>query len=239
MQSDRNLVIYDDTQTQGNKAVWSLAGSSNQSFYTKNLSVSGSLTVTDSLSVAASAGSTVNIDLSGHVQLKEYGTQNLAFFQARDDLSNRDIGLRIRTQREGDKKPSIVEAITISPDGNLGLGTTSPGAKLDVNGSLRANSLKLTTKLISFKKYSNLGDNINYKTDYPTSQWICSIAGFYSGPGDINEGTVADIIQVYTYPNSDGWWYIRGDFLTHNKAENWTIWLMAINRDIAEAANSL
>ncbi len=239
MQSDRNLVIYDDTQTQGNKAVWSLAGSSNQSFYTKNLSVSGSLTVTDSLSVAASAGSTVNIDLSGHVQLKEYGTQNLAFFQARDDSSNRDIGLRIRTQKEGDKKPSIVDAITISPDGNLGLGTTSPGAKLDVNGSLRANSLKLTTKLISFKKYSNLGDNINYKTDYPTSQWICSIAGFYSGPGDINEGTVSDIIQVYTYPNSDGWWYIRADFLTHNKSENWTIWLMAINRDIAETANSL
>ncbi|WP_445633109.1 hypothetical protein NSTC745_04728 [Nostoc sp. DSM 114161] len=131
-------------------------------------------------------------------------------------------------------------SLIVNPSGgNLGIGTTSPGAKLDVNGSLKATSLKLTTKLISFKKYSNLGDNINYKTDYPTSQWICSIAGFYSGPGDINEGAVADIIQVYTYPNSDGWWYIRADFLTHNKAENWTIWLMAINRDIAEAANSL
>ncbi|RCJ26527.1 hypothetical protein A6S26_14070 [Nostoc sp. ATCC 43529] len=240
MQSDRNLVIYDDNQTEGNKAVWSLAGSPNQSFQTKNLTVSGTLTVTDSLSVAASAGSTVNIDLSGHVQLKEYSTQNLAFFQARDDSSNRDIGLRIRTQKKGDSKPAIVDAITISPDGNLGIGTTtSPGAKLDVNGSLKANSLKLTTKLISVKKYSSLGDSINYKTDYPTSQWICSIAGFYCGSGDINEGVVGDIIQVYTYPNSDGWWYIRADFLTHNKGENWTVWLMAINKDIAEAANAL
>lgn len=131
-------------------------------------------------------------------------------------------------------------SLVVNPSGgNLGIGTTNPGAKLEVNGSLKATSLQLATKLISVKKYSNLGDNTNYKTDYPTSQWICSIAGFYSGPGDINEGTVADIIQIYTYPNSDGWWYIRADFLTHNKSENWTIWLMAINKDIAEAANSL
>ncbi|MDZ8104391.1 MAG: hypothetical protein RM338_02020 [Nostoc sp. DedQUE12a] len=204
-----------------------------------NQQIKGTLTITNSLSVAASAGSTANIDLSGHVQLKEYSTQNIAFFQARDDSSNRDIGLRIRTQKKGDSKPSIVDAVSINPDGNMGIGTTIPDAKLDVDGSLKAGSLKLTTKLISVKKYSSLGDNINYKTDYSTSKWICSIAGFYSGPGDINEGTVADIIQIYTYPNSDGWWYIRADVLTHNKSENWTIWLMAINKDIAEAANPL
>ncbi|MBD2681496.1 MULTISPECIES: hypothetical protein [Nostoc] len=230
--TEKAIKTYADT-----KAL--LAGSATQDFQTKNLTVSGSLTVTNSLSLAGSTGSMVNIDLSGHVQLKEYSTQNLAFFQARDDSSNRDIGLRIRTQKKGDSKPAIVDAITISPDGNIGIGTTTTGAKLEVNGSLKATSLQLTTKLISVKKYSNIGDNTNFKTDYSTSRWICSIAGFNSGSGDINEGGVGEIIKVYTYPNSDGWWYIRGDFYSHNKDENWTVWLMAISVDIAEAANSL
>ncbi|MFN6565510.1 MAG: hypothetical protein RMY28_037695 [Nostoc sp. ChiSLP01] len=131
-------------------------------------------------------------------------------------------------------------SLVVNPSGgNLGIGTTNPGAKLEVNGSLKATSLQLATKLISVKKYSNIGDNTNYKTDYSTSRWICSIAGFNSGSGDINEAGGGEIIQVFTYPNSDGWWYIRGDFWSHNKSENWTVWLMAISVDIAEAANSL
>lgn len=102
-----------------------------------NQHIKGTLTITNSLSVAASAGSTTNIDLSGHVQLKEYGTQNLAYFQARDDSSNRDIGLRIRTQKKGDSKPSIVEAITINSEGNVGIGTSTPSTKLEVSGDLK------------------------------------------------------------------------------------------------------
>ncbi|MBE8986501.1 YceI family protein [Nostoc sp. LEGE 12450] len=86
---------------------------------TGSSSFAGNLTVTGSLSVGVSVGSTTNIDLSGHVQLKEYGQQNIAFLQARDDSSNRDIGLRIRTQMKGNTQKTLVEAVTITPSGEI------------------------------------------------------------------------------------------------------------------------
>ncbi|HBE60665.1 MAG TPA: hypothetical protein DDW56_25025, partial [Cyanobacteria bacterium UBA11366] len=78
------------------------------------------------------SGSKASIELSGHVQLKEYGTANLAFLQARDDGSNRDIGLRIRTQKAGTTQQQIIEALTILPNGNVSIGTTNTAAKLQV-----------------------------------------------------------------------------------------------------------
>jgi hypothetical protein len=105
---------------------------------TGNLTIgSGNLTVSGSASIGVSAiGSQVNIDLSGHVQLKEYGTGSLAFLQARDDTSNRDIGLRLRTQTKSTgTKPTLVEAFTITPSGNVGVGIADPSTyKLNVQG---------------------------------------------------------------------------------------------------------
>lgn len=82
-------------------------------------SFAGNLTITGSLSVGVSVGSTTNIDLSGHIQLKEYGQQKIAFLQARDDSSNRDIGLRIRTQMQGSTQRTLVDALTITPSGEI------------------------------------------------------------------------------------------------------------------------
>jgi cytoskeletal protein CcmA (bactofilin family) len=86
---------------------------------TGSSSFAGNLTVAGSLSVGVSVGSTTNIDLSGHIQLKEYGQQNIAFLQARDDSSNRNIGLRIRTQTQGSTQRTLVDAVTITPSGEI------------------------------------------------------------------------------------------------------------------------
>jgi hypothetical protein len=51
------------------------------------------------VSIGGTAGNTANIDMSGHVQLKEYSTNNTAYLQARDDTVNRTIGFTIRTQQ--------------------------------------------------------------------------------------------------------------------------------------------
>jgi hypothetical protein len=77
--------------------------------------------------------SSANIDLSGHVQLKEYADSNVAFLQARDDRLNRDIGLQIRTQKQDSSGTrTVVEALRIAPSGNVGIGTTSPSRKLEI-----------------------------------------------------------------------------------------------------------
>jgi hypothetical protein len=105
---------------------------------TGNLTIgSGNLTVSGSASIGATTiGSQINIDLSGHVQLKEYGTGSLAYLQARDDTSNRDIGLRLRTQTKSTgTKPTLVEALTIAPNGNVGVGIADPSTyKLNIQG---------------------------------------------------------------------------------------------------------
>jgi hypothetical protein len=71
------------------------------------------------LSVGATSGSIANIDLCGHVQFKEYSTSGVAYLQARDDKSNRDIGLRFRTQLKGVREKTLVEALTIEPSGKI------------------------------------------------------------------------------------------------------------------------
>jgi hypothetical protein len=88
---------------------------------TARLDIPGTEEVT-LLSVGASLGSKSNINLCGHVQLREYSDQGIAYLQARDDNSNRDIGLRFRTQLKGDREKTLVEALTIEPNGKI----TSP-----------------------------------------------------------------------------------------------------------------
>ena len=66
--------------------------------------------------------------IPGDLRLREYGG-GVAFLQARDDSSNRDIGLRLRTQMAGVSAPSITEAVTINNKGNMGVGADATDPK--------------------------------------------------------------------------------------------------------------
>ena len=72
-----------------------------------------------------------SVSLSGDVRLPAY-TNGIAYLQARDSSGNRSIGLQLRTQLAG----APVEAVKIGANGNLGIGTVDPTARLDVNGNV-------------------------------------------------------------------------------------------------------
>ena len=114
------------------------------------------------------------------------------------------------------------ERFSIARGGNVGIGTTRPTAKLEIQGDLKvskeisAKEIKYTTKPIQIKKY-DLGNNSDYKTEYTVKDWVCSIAGFKSGIEDIRKTSTGEDIQVYTYSQGD-FWYIKADFpIDHEK----------------------
>jgi hypothetical protein len=92
---------------------------------------------------------TGSLTISGNVQLREFGTNNLAYLEAVDANSNRTIGLRIRTQQEGLTRPgrpgtpSITEAVTIDGSGNVGIGTSGPNYPLSFGSNLANTKLAI------------------------------------------------------------------------------------------------
>ncbi len=71
----------------------------------------------------------------GHVWLHALegdGNSGTAFIQARDTSLTSSIGLQLRT-KEGS---TLREAVRVTPAGNVGIGTTSPGRALHVAGSV-------------------------------------------------------------------------------------------------------
>ncbi|WP_437681900.1 phage tail protein [Sorangium sp. So ce131] len=61
----------------------------------------------------ARTGSLARVELPGDVQLRERATSNLAYLQAYDDSSTRDIGLVLRTQKGSQR----VDALRLTPEG--------------------------------------------------------------------------------------------------------------------------
>ncbi len=70
-----------------------------------------------------------NLQLFANEGENQSGT---AYLQAKDKSGNSNIGLQFRTQKEG----NFINALKIDPNGNLGIGITTPAEKLDVQGNI-------------------------------------------------------------------------------------------------------
>jgi hypothetical protein len=95
------------------------------------------------LSAGASSGSTCDVSLAGHVQLRQFGSSKRAYLQARDDSDPSAIGLVVRVQQAGEAgKQRYFEAVTINENGNIGIGVPPSDARLHVPGTLRADRIQ-------------------------------------------------------------------------------------------------
>ncbi len=112
--------------------------------------------------------------------------------------------------------------------GRVGIGTTNPSAKLDVNGDIRVSG----NVPIQFKRYSNLGDNVYHDTDFSSDDYNAAIVGFWTPSGDIQEDDSGAIMSMYMYTYSRRW-HIRADFRSHKKHENWYVDVMFVRKELS------
>ncbi|TRX51642.1 hypothetical protein FNH22_24075 [Fulvivirga sp. M361] len=78
----------------------------------------------------------------GHFMLYAYegeGNSGSTYIQARDRSGTSSINMQFRTQNNG----VAVEAMRIASNGNIGIGTNSPDAKLAVKGDIHAQEVKV------------------------------------------------------------------------------------------------
>lgn len=92
------------------------------------------------LSSTPNGGSAQSTFLSGHVFLAPYANSEVSYLQARRKDNSGTTSLRLRTYNAG----SLVEAMHIAGNGNVGIGTITPQAKLAVNGDIFSRKVKVT-----------------------------------------------------------------------------------------------
>ena len=120
----------------------------------------------------------------------------------------------------------------IPPPSPTAIPTATPVPSEPTNTPTPAPSL--ASGSVFFRTYSSLGDNPTYNTGVSANDYLCGVVGMAALGGDINEGGEGGILKAYMFTDAGMWW-IRADFHTHGKDEDWTVHTMCIARSQAAA----
>jgi len=129
--------------------------------------------------------------------------------------------------------------------GKVGIGTRSPEAKLDVEGVIEANRLRIDSdgdKPIKFRRLSCTGHTYwcNYQSQEHADTWTCGIVGLWVNTDfDENAGDT-DILKAIAEPSDwdgDGReeWVFQFDISRENSGQDWQFVAICVRNDIADA----
>ncbi len=151
------------------------------------------------------------------------------------DLTHANIWTGVQTYNAGATFPASGIWNTA---GNVGIGTSTPSQKLEVNGTAKVNGLMLASgaaknKVLtsdasgnaswsvpvvvkSFKGTSN-NSAVYYDTNLLSSDYFCTVGGMYIGVGDINEnsGSGNPTFHSSCYVNGSNHW-LCGGYMNQN-----------------------
>jgi hypothetical protein len=97
------------------------------------------------------------------------GSNGTAFVQARDDSGTSSIDLVLRSQSSG----GVVDAMRILSNGNVGIGTDTPGTKLEVAGEVTVTACNITSDRNAKEQFKpvNPREVLNKVTSLPITEW--------------------------------------------------------------------
>ena len=120
----------------------------------------------------------------------------------------------------------------------------SVSGNASINGSLSVGDLfempsvgaGTYKKPIVFHRFGSLGNDVDYKTDFSTSEYVCGVVGIRFVGGDIDEYNRAnEIMRAEMSDNADGFWHIIADFRTEEgEGQNTAVWVMCVDLQLAD-----
>jgi hypothetical protein len=124
-------------------------------------------------------GTTQSAFIPGHIYVSPYAGTDWSYFQARRLDNSGSTNFRFRTYNAG----SLTEAMSILSNGNVGIGITSPDAKLAVSGQIHAQEVKVSVtvpgpdyvfekeyKLTSLEEIKNYIDQNKHLPEVPSAK---------------------------------------------------------------------
>ncbi|MFH1110574.1 MAG: tail fiber domain-containing protein [Planctomycetota bacterium] len=86
---------------------------------------------------------------------------------------------------------SLIDAVYVDNSGKVGIGTTTPAARLDVNGAARTTTLEITGGLPPGGPLAGWGWNDYGQTNVPAGRYVVVSAGDFHGLAIRSDGTLA------------------------------------------------
>lgn len=136
------------------------------------------------------------------------------------DLQSNSSDLFIRTPNHD------VIVNSFGQDGNVGIGTSNPAAKLDVNGNINVKG----KPLVWIKRFPNVGNNANVDTGVNAEDYECVVTS-WSAEFDLKEGDAGHYMLWPFVMNGN--WYFTAKFWSEGNDENPDVDVLCFRKEIA------
>jgi hypothetical protein len=148
------------------------------------------------------AGTAQSIYLPGHIYIAPYNGTNWTYLQARRSNDSGSTNLMLRTSNAG----SVIDAMSILSNGNIGIGNGAPNEKLSVIGNIHI-PLQSSIGFLSSQDKFNYDNKIvgNYSLGWCNDSWFAGApSGYLSAFGGLKIFTNSTMQFAVTYNGNVG-----------------------------------
>lgn len=131
-----------------------------------------------------------------------------------------------------------VNRVVLDQNGNLGVGTMTPAAKLDVYGTVKIkNQAPVVIRRYPLTAKDPSSDAPNYydpSPAYSANDWSAAVIGF-TCKGDFSQSTIGQLLDITTQKNAaTGNWRVQFDVRHHSSLTDMVVDVMYIRKELVD-----